>query len=1080
MNNGQPIIQELRSRALYLEKLIEEDKQFDLDENSFLSEEEYLSIIELSSVGIYIFNSHGRIISWNNMMEKLTDIRQSDAVGFKIWDVLFRLIPRKNRTSESLIILENKLTSCINEWPYWQRQVYEQRMTSLSGSDLMVKISSFVTASQDGNLLVTVVHDISTQKLAERALASQNEALLKLNQFSIELSGLRLEDDMGALIARWIKELTGAIGVVFSEYDDKSRTLNAKHIEMESDVLEILMTFLNKNSHKIHSSLTEYIHYELTNNPIGTCKSLNEVSFGIIPDSVGKTVQALLMADRFIRVAYMVEGKLYGTSLIALSQAQPDPPMKVLENFVSLAAASLRHRHTEAALSQSEEMLRTITDNAADIIIKLDNLGNILYTSRAFLSYTKDEIVGRNFRDWTLPEYHELMKQSLENVFSEGLPQNFQSRALGSNHEIRWYLSRLSPVIAHGEVENAVLIISDITRQKHAEEALRESEENYRVITQSTLDIIFVMDRFRKLLFINKSVEKVLGYKVEEVIGRSLSEFLPDECEMNFRKQLENVFLHKEICNFATTIYHSDGYLIDVEVNAKLVKLKGEYVELGSIRDITAKKRVETELKNRIERNDALLKANPDLMFVFNSNYKIVDFHSESHDQLLVDPDLFPGKVIDDILPHEVVIKTREKVKKVLTTGNPEYSTYHLQTGDGLKYFESRYVPCGKNEVLSIVRDITAQTKAEFDLNMAKESYLDIFNSVSEAICIFNENGILVDVNSGAETMFQRQKDEFVSQLLTFVAAPGRNNLDEIRNRMDIVSTNGIPVHFDFWAERKNGEVFLMDVIANKGKYYGKNVLIATARDITDKKQDEERIRLKNNELQNLNVEKDKFFSIIAHDLRSPLVAFLGLTEMMAEDLNSFTINEIQTMVVGMKSSADNLYKLLENLLEWSMLQRGLINFEPRKFLLKPKVVEIIESIRESANAKEIEIDYSVPEDLKVCADNNMIASTIRNLVSNAMKFTPKGGKVNLSAKICDNYVEIAIQDTGIGMSQKMVDNLFQLDVKTNRPGTEGEPSSGLGLLLCKEFIEKNDGKICVKSEEGKGTTFHFTIPGSN
>jgi len=198
MNNGQPIIQELRSRALYLEKLIEEDKQFDLDENSFLSEEEYLSIIELSSVGIYIFNSHGRIISWNNMMEKLTDIRQSDAVGFKIWDVLFRLIPRKNRTSESLIILENKLTSCINEWPYWQRQVYEQRMTSLSGSDLMVKISSFVTASQDGNLLVTVVHDISTQKLAERALASQNEALLKLNQFSIELSGLRLEDEHGS------------------------------------------------------------------------------------------------------------------------------------------------------------------------------------------------------------------------------------------------------------------------------------------------------------------------------------------------------------------------------------------------------------------------------------------------------------------------------------------------------------------------------------------------------------------------------------------------------------------------------------------------------------------------------------------------------------------------------------------------------------------------------------------------------------------------------------------------------------------------------------------------------------------
>jgi len=816
------------------------------------------------------------------------------------------------------------------------------------------------------------------------------------------------------------------------------------------------------------------------NNPIGMGKSLNDISLGIIPDSVGKTVQALLMADRFIRVAYKVEGKLYGTSLLALSQTQPDPPMEVLENFVSLAAASLRHRHTEAALAQSEEMLRTITDNAADIIIKLDNLGNILYTSRAFLSYTKDEIVGRNFRDWTLPEYHELMKQSLENVFSEGLPQNYQSRALGTNQEIRWYLSRLSPVITHGEVENAVLIISDITRQKYTEETLRESEENYRVITQSTLDIIFVMDRFGKQLFINRSVGKMLGYNVEEVIGRSINDFLPDECGMNFRKQLENVFLHKEICNFDTKIYHNDGYLVDVEVNVKLVKLKGEYVGLGSMRNITAKKRVEAELKNRIERNDALLKANPDLMFVFNSKYKIVDFHSETHNQLLVDPDLFLGKVIDEILPREVLIKTREKVKKVLTTGNPEYSTYHMQTGDGLIYFESRYVPCGENEVLSIMRDITEQNKAEFELNMAKESYQNILNTVSEAICILDECWNFVYVNNGAETMYQRQKDEFVGQPLTLVAAQGRNNLDEIRNRLDIVITNGIPVQFEFWAERKNGEVFLMEVIANNGKYFGKNVLIVEARDITVKKQDEERIRLKNNELNNLNIEKDKFFSIIAHDLRSPLVAFLGLTEMMAEDLNSFTLNEIQKMAVGMKNSADNLFKLLENLLEWSLLQRGLINFEPIKFLLRAKVVEIIESILESANAKKIEIDYSVPEDLEVYADKNMIASTIRNLVSNAMKFTPNGGKVNLSAKTCHNYVEIAIQDTGIGMSQKMVDNLFQFDVKSNRPGTDGEPSSGFGLLLCKEFIEKHDGKICVKSEEGKGTTFHFTIPDSN
>ncbi|MCX6240093.1 MAG: HAMP domain-containing sensor histidine kinase [Bacteroidia bacterium] len=169
---------------------------------------------------------------------------------------------------------------------------------------------------------------------------------------------------------------------------------------------------------------------------------------------------------------------------------------------------------------------------------------------------------------------------------------------------------------------------------------------------------------------------------------------------------------------------------------------------------------------------------------------------------------------------------------------------------------------------------------------------------------------------------------------------------------------------------------------------------------------------------------------------------------------------------------------MLENLLEWAKMQQGLIPFDPKTVELPPIVDECISMMLEPAKNKGIEIAYDIPEDLVVFADSNILQTIIRNLVSNAVKFTSKGGKVSLSAKDTGNKsVEISISDTGIGMSQKMIDNLFRLDVQTNRKGTEGEPSTGLGLLICKEFVEKHEGEIWVESEEGKGSVFYFSIP---
>ncbi len=253
---------------------------------------------------------------------------------------------------------------------------------------------------------------------------------------------------------------------------------------------------------------------------------------------------------------------------------------------------------------------------------------------------------------------------------------------------------------------------------------------------------------------------------------------------------------------------------------------------------------------------------------------------------------------------------------------------------------------------------------------------------------------------------------------------------------------------------------------------------VGTIQDITARKQAEEEIYHKNEELLQLNAEKDRFFSIIAHDLRSPFNAFLGFTRLMVDDLPSMKLDEIQKIALLLRKSATNLYTLLENLLEWSRLQRGLISFKPESFLLMPKINAGMQPVLEPALKKGITIRYDIPEDLVVFADPNMVGSVIRNLASNAVKFTSKNGMITITAKaVTGNTVEISVRDNGIGMNDMLVTNLFKLDPQTNRHGTDNEPSTGLGLIICKELVEKHKGTIRIESEEAKGSTFYFTLP---
>ena len=234
----------------------------------------------------------------------------------------------------------------------------------------------------------------------------------------------------------------------------------------------------------------------------------------------------------------------------------------------------------------------------------------------------------------------------------------------------------------------------------------------------------------------------------------------------------------------------------------------------------------------------------------------------------------------------------------------------------------------------------------------------------------------------------------------------------------------------------------------------------------------------KNAELIQLNRTKDKFITILSHDLRTPFQGFLGLTEFIKENVDSFTNDEIKKYAGLIHKSASNLLQLLKNLFEWAKLQRDEKNILPTEFELKGLVDNLYENYIRNLEQKELHFVNDVNADAKVYADRNMIESVLSNLLTNAIKFTPRQGSISINAYgKAEGVITIAINDTGIGMSKEIIGKLFRIGEITGRAGTEEEESSGLGLILVKEIVNLNKGEIWVESKENAGSTFYVTLP---
>ncbi len=248
---------------------------------------------------------------------------------------------------------------------------------------------------------------------------------------------------------------------------------------------------------------------------------------------------------------------------------------------------------------------------------------------------------------------------------------------------------------------------------------------------------------------------------------------------------------------------------------------------------------------------------------------------------------------------------------------------------------------------------------------------------------------------------------------------------------------------------------------------------IGSCYDITEIKENEHK-------LIELNATKDKFFSIIAHDLRNPFNNILGHTELLVENYDELDDSKRKQLAQKLYTSSKNAYNLLENLLEWSRTQQDMIPFKPEHNNFLKICYEVTENLKPIAEAKNVRINIATPQTINLFADNNMIKTVLRNLISNAIKFSNRNGIINIFAEKGENNIAITVSDNGIGIDTQNASQLFDLKQKNSKNGTEGEKGTGLGLIICKEFIEKHNGKIWVESELGKGSDFIFTIPLNN
>jgi two-component system sensor histidine kinase/response regulator len=372
---------------------------------------------------------------------------------------------------------------------------------------------------------------------------------------------------------------------------------------------------------------------------------------------------------------------------------------------------------------------------------------------------------------------------------------------------------------------------------------------------------------------------------------------------------------------------------------------------------------------------------------------------------------------------------------------------------------------------LANVIDVTVRRQTEETLKESENRSRSFIEAIPDLIFMLDSEGVYLDFKAdGSDLAYQ--KESILGKKNRDMMPP--DFADLIDEKIKLTLQTGKTQVFEYQLDLPQKGICYFEA---RMVQCGTNSVMAIVRNITERKISDVKIQQINEQLTELNATKDKFFNIIAHDLKSPFNSIVGFSELLVEMVNDKDYNEMGKYAGIIQQSSHRAIDLLMNLMEWARSQTGRMEFNPEFFEMDALINDVVELLSDHAAQKSITISKKLPARGIVKADKAMISTVLRNLIANAIKFTRRGGEIIISVDENQYGLTVAVKDNGIGIPANIIGKLFRLDENFTTHGTENEQGTGLGLILCKEFIEKHHGKIQVKSIEGKGSTFSFSIP---
>jgi len=748
-------------------------------------------------------------------------------------------------------------------------------------------------------------------------------------------------------------------------------------------------------------------------------------------------------------------------------------------------------QETNTKLSIEQKRYKDLYMNAPVAYITLNHTGNIIELNQAasellqlpiqkfkytsifpyLAQHSKPKFVKqfKTFFDSTKIEYGEVIFLSPNNKY-----------IYTQLNAISYFDTELNEKLVRCAISN-ITQVKDLKKELEIQEKLTNTEKQFRILFNNANDAIFYQEyETGRIISVNETAKKMYGYSDEEFAGMEIKQI---DNNHNISQIIERVneLKTKGSINFESTHITKSGEIIPVDIKSKIID-KTTYISVA--RDITEQKQAQKKLKEEHEQLLSLLNTIPEPIYVADLETHEILFANNKQEEIY-------GENLLGEKCHKAMFNNNEICNFCLDYTNlknnkePIRWEYYDKINDRnfIKIIKLITWKNNKNARFQISFDITKQKKAQYEieqLNNRLETSLKAGNMAWWEMYLpsgevkFNENKAL---------MLGYEPEKFKTyQDFTNIVHPDdyQTSMDAMQYHIDGKKTI---YECEYRIKNKNGEyIWFYDIgkiVSNeKGNIKVTGIVIK----INERKKNELALIEREKELQKLNATKDKFFSIISHDLKNPFNAILGFSQMLLKKHNDYDSEKREKMLESVNSSAKSAYKLLENLLTWSRSQSGTIKHSPEELNLKTVLFETMFNLKGQADKKQIIVVDDISEDDFIFADANMTTTILRNLISNAIKYTNKGGKIIISSEKQENsnFLLVSVKDDGIGIPENEIDNLFRIDKNTSTAGTENESGTGLGLILCKEFVEKNGGKIWVESELEQGSEFKFTMPQTN